>query len=422
MLFGAGSIWCAWSGAADMLIVARVLLGLGAAILTPLSMSMLPVLFEPREQQRAIALMSLFTMVGIPLGPIVGGALLQHFWWGSVFVINIPTALIAVAAVIALMPETRGDRAAGIDYAGILASSLGLISLTYGLIQGPESGWASPRVLGTLIAGIGLLAAFVWWERHSPAPLLDVSLFSSRAYTTGAAFATVISLVLFGVLFVLPQLLQAVLGADALGTGLRMLPMLGGLIVGFQVSNRLVPRLGARPALLAGFVLLAAGAVIGTMTGADTGYGFVAMWTAVFGLGLGFGLPTAMVIALGAVSRERAGAGSAMLMAFGQVGSVLGIAVLGTIQSVGYRARLVTTGLPDAAAHAARQSATAGVAVAGELRSRLLASVRDAFTHGMSLTLWATGGVAVAGILLTLLVLAPAKSPRRNPTPGRIGG
>ncbi|HEX3815666.1 MAG TPA: DHA2 family efflux MFS transporter permease subunit [Mycobacteriales bacterium] len=413
VLFAAGSAWCAWSGSANALIGARVLLGLGAAILTPLSMSILAVLFEPHERQRAVALMSMFTMVGIPLGPIVGGALLEHFWWGSVFALNLPMAAIAIVAVITLMPETRGEQTRRIDLVGIATSSLGLVGITYGLIQGPSNGWTSGGVLGGLVGGLAVLIAFVVWERRTAHPLLDISLFSSRIFTSGTALATIIAFAMFGAFYALPQLFQAVLGAGPQGTGLRMLPLIGGLLVGFQITNRLAPRTGPTPPLVGGFALMALGAMIGTGTGPHTGFGYVALWTVIFGLGIGFSLPTAMVAAMGALSKSRAGVGTAMLMAFRQVGSVLGIAILGTVLSVGYHSRLDTSGLPAAAGHAARDSASAGVAVAAQLHSDpLLGSVRAAFTHGMDITLWVTAAVALAGMVLAALVL-----PRRRPTP-----
>lgn len=418
IVFGVGSAWCALASSAGELIAARTVLGLGAAAIMPLAISMLAVLFESHERPRAIATMTAFNMIGIPLGPIIAGAILQHFAWGWVFAINLPLTLVALIAMLTLMPETHGARGSGIDLKGITVSSLGLVGLTYGLIEASSHPWTSVQVLGPLAVGVALLALLVILERRVRHPLLDLSLFTTRSFTSGTVLATVVSFAMFGVMFVLPQLFQAVQGADALGTGLRMLPLVAGLIAGFQLGNRATRWPGALPTVTTGFAVMAVASALGTLTGTHTGFGFVAVWSALLGLGVGLSLPTAMSFALDALSPQRAGMGSSMIMALRQTGAVLGVAILGSTLSAGYHAAL-----PPGAGAAVRSSAAAGTAVANRTNSpALLEQVREAFTAGMGTTLWVCAAVAALGIVLALLMRdRRPETPRREEQPETAG-
>jgi EmrB/QacA subfamily drug resistance transporter len=389
-------------------------LGLGAAVLLPLSISLVAVLFEAHERQRAIGLMSIFPLIALPLGPILAGLLLQHFWWGSIFVVNLPVAALALGAVLWLVPGSAGQRGRRLDWPGILAAGAGMLGITFGLIESQQDGWTSAPVLISLIAGALLVGFLVFWERRTTHPMLDVSLFAKRDFTFGTVLATVVSLVLFGALFVLPQFFQAVQGSDALGQGLRTLPLAAGVVTGFQVANRLSARLGASPIMLTGLAIAAAGALIGAFTTAATGYALVAVWTGIFGFGVGLTLVTAMVTATNPLSRDRAGIGSSMLLTARQFGSVTGTALLGTILASVYRSGLHLADLPGHAAHATQESAAAGTAVAERLHSAVLMSnVRVAFSHGMDTILWVTAGIAVAGLLVGLgMTLRQRRAPQ----------
>ena len=302
VVFGAGSLWCALAATTGQLIAARAVLGLGASVLLPMSLSMITVLFEPAERQRAIAAVSIFQLIGIPLGLIVAGVILQHLSWGWIFAINVPMTLIALIAVRTLMPESQGGPTGGVDVPGTAVSSAGLVALTYGLIEGPQQGWTSAVVLGSLTAGAVLLALLPVLERRVTHPLLDLSLFHAPSFTFGALTATLIAFTMFGTMFALPQLFQAVQGTDALGTGLRSLPLTAGFIAGFQMANRTTRWPGPAVTLVAAFTVIAVGSGLGTLTGAHPGLAFVAGWSAIVGLGIGLGLPTAMTVALGALS------------------------------------------------------------------------------------------------------------------------
>ncbi len=403
VVFGIGSLWCAYAGSPASLIAARALLGLGSAVLIPLAMSAAVVLFEPEERPRAVMVLGLSTMVGLPLGPILAGVMLEHFWWGSVFLVNVPVIGFAVAAVALCMPETRGERDRPIDWAGVVASGLGLLGVTYGVIEGPDRGWTSAGTLLPLLGGAAVLAAFLVWERRQrrAVPVFDYAVWADPTFRWGAIGATVASLAMFGLLFVTPQYFHAVLGSDALGTGLRTLPMVAGLLVGMRGTMLLVRRVRARTLAATGFGLTAVGLAVGATTTVDSGFLRCALWTALVGLGFGMALFSSQNQALMTLPRRRAASGSALIQALRQTGSVLGIAVLGAVLNGAYRSRVGDLTVPDRVRTTVTDSPQAGVTVAERLSAAgLLHGVQAAFVHGMDATLWASALVAVLGAIV----------------------
>jgi DHA2 family multidrug resistance protein-like MFS transporter len=419
-LFGASSAACAYASSVGELIAARAILGIGAAAIFPLALSVLPVLFAPEERQKAVAAIAGSTMLSFPIGPIVGGYLLNHFWWGSVFLINVPVVIIALVAVALLMPESRSARRPSIDLAGLVLSSAGLVALTYGFIEAGQKGWSNATALALIAAGVVVLAALPLVERRIASrggqPLADLQLFRSAGFRWGTILATAVSFAMFGLFFALPQYFQEVRGADALGSGIRLLPMIGGMLVGMIGGTRLsAPRRGGRAApagprslVMVGYLLMAAAMALGALTTLSSSTGYVVAWVALSGLGLGLVMPSAMGVALGALSAERSGAGSALLTAMRQVGSTIGVAVLGTVINNSYSSGVAGAAahLPAQAAGAVRSSVGSGVAVAGKLgSSSLLDTIRTAFVHGMDLMLWTCGGIAVCCAILAVLFL-----------------
>jgi MFS family permease len=450
-IFGASSAACAYAATSGELIAARAVLGLGAAAIMPLALAIIPVLFTPEERQKATAVMASTMFLSFPIGPLVGGALLDRFWWGSVFLINVPVVLLALVAVTFLMPESRSAQRPRVDFAGVAISSAGLIGLTYGFIRAGQDGWSNAAAIAAIAAGAVALAAFAAWERAltrhgerettgaatitqagrdagtragAPAetrtvrPLIELALFRSAGFTWGTILATLVTFAMFGILFAMPQYFQEVRGVNALGSGLRLLPLVGGMLAGMIGGTRLQsprrnaaglpiePLAGARSMVAAGFAVMAAGLAVGAFTTVTSGTGFAAAWFAVSGLGLGVAVPSAMNAALGALSAERSGAGSALIMAMRQVGATIGVAVLGTILSNVYQARLTSAALPAPVAGAVKSSVAAGVVVAHKLRSAsLLETVRTAFVHGMDIMLWTCGGIALVSALLALAFL-----------------
>jgi MFS transporter, DHA2 family, multidrug resistance protein len=429
VLFGIGSLAVAYAPSAGAFIGARVLLGLGAAAIIPLSLSVLTVLFAPQERPRAVGVWAAANFLALPLGPILGGWLLTNYWWGWAFLINLPVVLIGLVAAVLLLPESRSATRTGLDPVGVLASSAGLTVLVYGVIQAGQHGWGDPVALGVMVAGALLLIGFGVWERqlgHRPGgqPLVDLGLFGSTGFTWGTILAAVGVFALFGVLFTAPQYFQAILGTDAMGSGLRLLPLIGGLAVGASAADRIAARAGARATVGSGFALLAVGLGVGATTSTTSGTGFLSLWTPVVGLGMGFALATASAAALGALPAERAGVGSAVIQAVNKVGAPFAAAILGSVLNATYRGHL--DGLPARAADAARDSVFAGGTAAQQLGSAaLLHAVRAAFVDGMDVMLWVCAAIAVAGMVLALVFLpgrAAAAAPPPPPEPARVGG
>jgi MFS transporter, DHA2 family, multidrug resistance protein len=452
VLFGAASAACAYATSTGELIAARAVLGVGAAAIFPLSLAVIPVLFAPEERQKAIALMASATFISFPIGPIVGGYLLDHFWWGSVFLINVPVVVLALVAVAILLPESRSEQKLTVDVVGVILSSAGLAGLTYGFIKAGQDGWTDASALATIAAGAVVLALLVAWERWltsrdtSVRPLIELRLFRSAGFTWGTILTTLVSFAMFGLFFAMPQYFQEIRGVNAMGSGLRLLPMIGGLVIGMIGSTVLArgdesapvrggstppdppgrppregiasprhaadgsqvaaPRASAKALVATGFAIMAAGLAVGATTKTGSGTGFAALWIAAAGLGLGLAMPQAMNAALSALSAERSGSGSALISAMRQVGATIGVAVLGTVLGSVYSSHLDVTGLPAVAAAAAKSSVVGGVAVAHAAGSAaLLDSVRAAFVMGMDAMLWVCGGIALASAILALIFL-----------------
>ncbi len=443
----AGSVLGTLAGSAELLIVARAVMGLGGALVTPLAMAVLPALFGPEERGRAVAALAAALAAGMPLGPLIGGWLLNHYWWGSTFLINVPLVAVGIAACLLLLPESRDPAAPTVDALSTALSVAGLGVLVYGLIEGPSRGWNDPLVLAMLVASAPLLVLLVARERRRAHPILDVGLLRNPGFRWNALVGTLVSFVLAGLLFVVPQYLQAVRGHDALETGVRLMPMMGGLMVGARGCQPLVRAFGGRGVVVAGLVLLSFAGLLGSTTGVDSGYGLTAAWLAVTGLGAGLALVPAMDAALAALPPDRSGVGSGLLMTVRQVGGAIGVALLGSLLAQAYRARVETDRLPAEAADVARDSVVAAHLVAERLAgagggdaagaggargtggaggarggsaAELIASADAAFTHGMSLTLFVCGAVALPAALLAAWLLPAA--PASGRPEGTIGG
>ena len=426
-LFAAGSLACAYAQNAGEFIAARALLGLAGAGLAVMAVSVLTVLFTPQERPRAVLVWAAANMISFPAGPVLGGWLLSHDWWGWVFLMNVPVAGLGLVAAAALVPESSSAQPTGLDLAGIAASSAGLAGLTYGLIQAGQHGWGSAGALAWMAGGLALTAVFLGWEhvlgRRGGQPLLDLALLRSAAFTWGAILAAVLFLSLVGLLFTMPQYFQGVLGASAAGSGVRLVPVMAGLLGGLAPAEVIAGRAGAKVTVAAGFAVLGVGLGLGaTTTTASTGL-FAATWMAVAGAGAGLVMATATSAALAELPADRAGVGSAVQQAVRNAGAPFGSAVLGSALTAAYVSRLRLAGLSAAAAHAARESVFGADAVAAQLRSpALLASARAAFVHGMDVSLLVSLGFAVTGMVAALAFM-PVRAGRLPADPaGPRGG
>ncbi len=396
-LFGGASVLGAFVDSPGQLIAIRAAMGIGAAILTPITLAVLPVLFSPAERGKAVAIVTMGIGLGIPLGPLVGGYLLKHYWWGSIFLVNVPVAALALVAVALLIPESRDPAAGRVDLPGGVLSTAGLVVFVYGIIEAPDKGWGSGLVIAALAAGVVLLAAFAAWQLRARYPMIDLKLFRDARFLWGSIAATVASFALFGVLFVIPQYLQLVRGTDALGAGVRLLPLMAGLFLAAPLGERLASVIGTKVPVTTGLTVIAAGLAWGASTGFDTGYGRVAAWMVTIGLGSGLALAPAMDAVLGALPPERAGSGSALTMTMRQVGGALGVAILGSVLAGAYAAQAPEAGresLPAAGAYAARTGEVA-VFVGGQ----------HAYLHAMDRVLLVCAAVAVVGAVLAAVFL-----------------
>ncbi|MFI7384431.1 DHA2 family efflux MFS transporter permease subunit [Streptomyces sp. NPDC049813] len=418
-VFLAASVLGALASDVTWVIVARALMGVGGAFVMPLAISVLPSLFPRAEQTKAIGMISAASALGMPLGPILGGWLLNHFWWGSVFVINVPMVAIGITACLFLLPETRDPAAPRVDVVSTVLTALGLGTLIYAIIEGPAKGWTAPVVLGSFAAAVALLGGLVLRERRSPRPMLDLTLLSHRGFLTHTLVATLGMFVLSGLMFVLPQYFQAVLGTDSFGTGLRLIPLMAGMLAAAKLAQPLVAGFGERAVICVSLVVLAFAAFLGARTTAGSGYGFTALWLTVAGFGFAFAMIPAMGGALGALPKDQAGRGAGLLSTVRQTGSALGVALLGALVAGAYTARLSTASVSGAAADAARDSVIGAHLVAGRLGDRTLAASADAaYLHGMDLALTVIGIVALVCVVLTATLMPARPAPAASAPSG----
>jgi EmrB/QacA subfamily drug resistance transporter len=411
LLFGLGSALSAFATTAGQLIAFRALTGLGAAALMPATLSILAVVFPPHERGRAIGIWAGMTGLGLPLGPILGGWLLEHFAWGSVFLVNLPLAAIALLAGHWLVPESREHYVQRPDPLGALLAVAGVGALLYGIIDAPVAGWTSATTLAGVAAGVAILAAFVVWELRSPSPMLDVRLFADSRFSAAVLALALLFFAMVGTLFFLTQYLQSVLGFSPLRAGAALVPLAAGITLAAPMSNRLVERLGVRAVVAGGLALSAGGVGVMALVTTATGYGLVGLSLAMLGAGIGTASAPATTAIMGLLPLDQAGVGSAVNNAIRQLGGALGVAVLGSLVSSGYRSGVgdALPALPHAATAAAGESVGAAGQVAAALPqpagNALLDAAHGAFIHAMNTTASVAAAVALAGALIALLFL-----------------
>ena len=411
VLFGAGSVACAYAVSPPQFLAGRLLLGAAGGAIVVMALSVLTVLFAEKERPRAVGIWAAANFIALPVGPIFGGWLLTNFWWGWIFLMNVPVALLGLVAVLSLVPESRAPERPAIDPLGMVLASGGLAAVTYGLIELGRNGWTDPPSIAVLVAGVVVIAGFFLWERRLTSrqngrPLIDLTLFRSRGFTWGVILAALGGMALIGMVFTLPQYSQGVLGLDPEGSGVRLLPIIAGLIAGAVPADRIAERVGASYTVAAGFAITSAGLLLGSRTSLDSSTTFVIAWMVVVGLGMGIGFATAASAALKTVPSDQSGVASALLQAMQKVGAPFGSAILGSVLVTVYQANLNLTGLPAGVAATVKLSVFAGVAVASKLHSpTLLQSVRYAFVQGMDAALLVSAGIAAAAALLAVIFL-----------------
>ncbi|MGV8967535.1 MAG: MFS transporter [Cellulomonas sp.] len=402
--FGVALVGASLAGSTAELLTWRALQGVGAALIMPSTLAIVKDVFPAHERAKAIGIWVGASSVGIPLGPLVGGFVLEHYSWGAVFLISVPLVILALVAGTMLVPESRGPRSGRLDWAGAALSVAGLVTLVYGIIEAPTRGWTSPLVLSAIVGGAALLAGFVAHERATErrgrTPMLPMGLLADR-YVAGAALAGLtISFSLFGAIYLITQYLQNVAGYDALGTGLRLMPI-AGVVLGGPVGSYLTNRHGPRRVIPSGLLVASLGLTCLAGVGTDDTTRIL-ISLAVLGIGLGMTLAPASDTILAATPSRYAGAGSALTDTTIELGGALGIAVLGSIATSGYRGALPDlTDVPGPLLDATRDSLTGATQALTQVpdAGRLLTLAQDAFTTGLA------HGIYTA-LALTLLVAA----------------
>jgi EmrB/QacA subfamily drug resistance transporter len=416
-VFGVGSVSSAFAGSANQLIFTRGVMGVGGALIMPSTLSILTNVFPRDELGRAIGIWAGVSGLGIAVGPTAGGWLLEHFWWGSVFLVNVPVIAIAVVAVVTVVPTSRDPAAPPLDLAGFVLSASAITAVLYGIIEAPSYGWTSRTIVVAFIIGAVLLSAFVLWERHTPDPMLDVRFFKNPRFSAASIAVTLVFFALFGSLFFLSQYLQFVLGYTPLEAGLRVTPIAAVLIVAAPFSSVLVRRFGTKAVVSAGLVLVAGGLLVLTRATVSSGYPIVLATLLILGLGMATAMPPATESIMSSLPAERAGIGSAVNDTTRLLGGALGVAVLGTVARSTYVARIDAAPdlrqLPPPALAAVRSSLGGAAEVAAGLPApagrALLVVANDAFVEGMRRAVTVGTFVALGGALIALLFL-PSRS------------
>ncbi|MFE1328624.1 MFS transporter [Streptomyces sp. NPDC058735] len=410
-VFGVGSALAAFSGSPVELITFRAVMGVGAAFVMPATLAVLMNVFEREEQPKAIGVWAGGVGLAIAIGPITGGVLLDHFWWGSVFLVNVPIVLLALALMLWLVPDSRDPDPGRVDPVGVVLSVVGLVLLVYGIIKGGRlADFTDATVLGTIGAGLAVLVAFVVLEKRSDHPSLDVTYFRDKVFSAAVAAVALVFFALMGVTFFSVFYTQSVRGYSPLQTGLLLLPLAAAQLIFAPRVRLLVDRFGDRATTTAGMLVLAATLAAFATLDADTPLWILEVVFFLMGAAMAHIMTPVSVLILQALPREKAGSASALSNTFRQVGGALGIAVLGSVLSAAYRTEVEDelTALPPALRHTAGESIEATLGVAAKLGPQgkaLVVPAQDAFLHAMHVTALWGAGVALAGAAVVALFL-----------------
>jgi len=355
VLFGVGSLVAGLADSTGQLIAARAGMGVGGALLMTTTLAVAMQIFTPEEQPRAIGIWAAANALGFATGPLIGGFMLDHFWWGAIFMINLPVAALGLIAVVALVPESKNPQGDRPDLLGALLSTIGMSSLVFAIISGPEHGWTSGRVLTPAAVAVLVLAGFAYWESRIPYPMLDLHFFRDRQFTGAVAGAVLIAFGMGGSLFLLTQHLQFVLGYEALEAGLRTAPLaLTIVVLNFSgLAAKWTAKLGNPVAILIGMILMSGGLVaIATLTG--HGYPGTLLGLLLIGAGGAVASPAMAHAIMSAIPPEKAGVGAGVNGTLAEFGNGLGVAVLGAVLNSRFAALipLAATSLPSALASA----------------------------------------------------------------------
>jgi EmrB/QacA subfamily drug resistance transporter len=420
LVFGLASLTASAAQTSTQLIGARIAMGIGGAMIMPATLAILVSVFPAGERSKALGVWTGVAALGIPLGPIIGGWLVEQFWWGAIFLLNVPVVVVALAGGLVLIPESRHPLAPAIDGRGAALSVGTLASLVYGLVEAPIRGWLDPVVPGAFAGALALGMLFVLWELRAEQPLLDVRLFRHPRFAAGTAAIATATFALAGLVFLLTQYLQVVRNDTPLQAGVQVLPLSLGFMVGAGLSHRLLVKLGTRWVVTGALGLLAGALVALSYLSLDSAYWVLGTGLGCFGVGLGGATVPGTDAVMGAVPAANAGVGSAVNDAARQVGAALGVAVLGSVLNSSYSAQMATATahLPAAAAAMAANSVGGAADVAARIGGQVGGSVLNA-GYAAYMSAFASGthvgvAVVVAGALLVLARMPGITQPHRE--------
>ena len=435
--FAGGSAFSAWSGSPDRLIIARACMGVGAAAIMPSTLSILTNVFTTdRDRARAIGIWSGTAGLGVAVGPVLGGFLLDHYWWGSVFLINVPIAIAGLVATLWLVPNSRSPLSKRADPLGALLSMAGLGLLLWAIIEAPNRTWTSPLTLGALGGGAGAIVSLVLWERRSEHPMLPLRFFRNRRFSAAIASLALVLFALLGMFFLMTQYLQFSLGFSPLQTGLRIAPIALVLLVAAPLSVLLARSrwLGTKPVVVTGMLLIAVGLGLLSHTSMHSTYADLVPAFVLIGIGVGLAMAPSTESVMGSIPTAEAGVGSATNDTALQIGGALGVGVLGTVLNAHYRSQmsslLAGSRIPEDIRHLVLGSLGGAQAVAqhvpGPTGQALSSAARASFVSGMDQALTVAAVVVGVASFVVLAVLPNRGTPhdttdtadRPRPSPG----
>ena len=406
VVFGGASAAAMTTTSADALIGLRGLIGLGAALVMPATLSTITGTFPPAERSKAVGVWAGVAGGSAVIGLLCSGILLELFSWRSVFAFNVVLAVIAIVGAIRFVPESSQPDAPAVDKGGAVFATVGLVALVFSIIEAPDEGWLSARTLGGVAAGLAALAGFVFYELRQEHPLLDPRLFRNRRLAAGSLSIVIQFFAFFGFTFVSLQYLQGVRGYTPLIAALAVLPLSVSMMPTAKVTPGLVSRFGSRAVCVAGLVLCAAGLAILSRVGTDTPYLLMLAGLVPLGIGMGAAMTPATTAITEALPQAQQGVGSALNDLSREVGGALGTAVLGSVVTAAYRSSLHLPGVPAAVASQAKASFAIAIHAGGPVG----ASARGAFTDGIHTgLLYASGAAVIAAICVAVLLSGDGK-------------
>lgn len=420
VLFALGSSAAAFSTSAGQLIATRAFMGIGGALIMPATLSILTNIFrDPKERGRAIAVWAGFSGLGVAIGPLTGGFLLEHFSWHSVFWVNVPIAAVALVLGAFLVPSSRAPRQGRLNPIGALLSIVALASLLFGIIEGSVDGWTAPTVLTAFAVGVLAFVSFLNWELHCDHPMLDVSVFSNARFSAASGTVTLVFFALFGSLFLMTQYWQLVHGYSPLEAGVRLLPQAIVTMVVAPMSARLGERVGTKRVVLTGLVMIIVGLALLSFIEPATPYIVVISFLVIMAAGMGMTMALATESIMGSLPREKAGVGSAINDTTRQVGGALGVAIIGSAVSSAYAGRIVDLageyGLSSGSGEMAQSSLGGAQRVAvglGDNAAAFLDASNQMFVDSMSIGLRVSVViVAIAAVMVWRFLPARAMDP-----------